>query len=142
MSEIMAEANHQDLAMEQDPENVLLKEDEENEMDKETQEHVDNDLKTGDGVQAVAAELDKDADVELQEAEVVQVDDVQVHTAEVVQVTEMLQEDQVMQPDCEILPVGDEGHLGSGWRMASHSKVRLVIQCRFLVWRNLKRFLK
>lgn len=108
----MAEANHQDLAMEQDPENVLLKEDERNEMDKETQEHVNDDLKTGDGVQAVAAELDKDADVELQEAEVVQVDDVQVHTAEVVQVTEMLQEDQVMQPDCGILPAGDEGHLG------------------------------
>lgn len=86
MSEIMAEANHQDFAMEQDPENIMLKEDEENEMDKEIQEHVDDDLETGDGVKAVAVELDKDADVELQEAEVVQVDDVQVHTAEVVQI--------------------------------------------------------
>jgi len=63
-------------------------------------------------VQAEVAELDKDADVELQEAEVVQVDDVQVHTAEVLQVTEVLQEDQEMQPDWEILPVSDEGHLG------------------------------
>ena len=108
----MAEANHQDLAMEQDPEDVMLKEDEGNEMDKEIQEHVDDDLQTGDGVQAVVAELDNDADVGLQEAEVVHVDDVQVHTAEVVQVTEMLPEDQVMQPDWEILPVGDEGYLG------------------------------
>lgn len=108
----MAEANHQDLAMEQDPEDVMLKEDEENEMDKEIQEHVDDDLQTGDGVEAVVAQLDNDADVGLQEAEVVHVDDVQVHTAEVVQVTEMLPEDQVMQPDWEILPVGDEGHLG------------------------------
>ena len=108
----MAEANHHDFAMEQDPENIMLKEDEENEMDKEIQEHVDDDLETGYGVKAVAVELDKDAVVELQESEVVQVDDVQVHTAEVVQVTEMLQDDQVMQPDCEILPVGDEGHLG------------------------------
>lgn len=108
----MAEANHQDLATEQDPEDVMLKEDEENKMDNEIQEHVDDDLQTGDGVQAEVAELDKDADVELQEAEVVQVDDVQVHTAEVLQVTEMLQEDQEMQPDWEILPVSDEGHLG------------------------------
>ena len=109
----MAEANHQDLAMEQDPEDVMLKEDEENnKMDNEIQEHVDDDLQTGDGVQAEVAELDKDADVELQEAEVIQVDDVQVDTAEVLQVTEMLQEDQEMQPDWEILPVSDEGHLG------------------------------
>lgn len=112
MSEIMAEANHQDLATEQDPEDVMLKEDEENKMDNEIQEHVDDDLQTGDGVHAEVAELDKDADVELQEAEVVQVDDVQVHTAEVLQVTEMLQEDQEMQPDWEVLPVNDEGHLG------------------------------
>lgn len=108
----MAEANHQDLATEQDPEDVMLKEDEENKMDNEIQEHVDDDLQTGDGVHAEVAELDKDADVELQEAEVVQVDDVQVHTAEVLQVTEMLQEDQEMQPDWEVLPVNDEGHLG------------------------------
>ena len=60
----------------------------------------------------MVAELDNDADVGLQEAEVVQVDDVQVHTAEVVQVTDILQEDQVMQSDWEILPVGDEGHSG------------------------------
>ena len=82
------------------------------EMDKDTQEDVANELQAGDGVQAVVAELDRAADVELQEAEVVQVDDVQVHTAEVVQVTEMLQEDQVIQPDWEINPVGDEGHSG------------------------------
>ena len=62
-------------------------------------------------VQAVV-ELDKAADVELQEAEVIQVDDMQVHTADVVQVTEMLQEDQVIQPDWDITPVGDEGHSG------------------------------
>ena len=58
-------------------------------------------------VQAVV-ELDKAADVELQEAEVIQVDDMQVHTADVVQVTE----DQVIQPDWDITPVGDEGHSG------------------------------
>ena len=57
-------------------------------------------------------ELDKAADVELQEAEVVQVDDVQVHTTDVVQVTEMLQKDQVIQPDWDITPEGDEGHSG------------------------------
>lgn len=38
----MAEANHQDLAMEQDPEDVMLMEDEENKMDNEIQEHVDH----------------------------------------------------------------------------------------------------
>ena len=101
----MAEADSQVLAMQQDPE------DEEIEMDKEVQEHVTDELEAGDGVQAVV-ELDKAADVELQEAEVVQVDDMQVHTADVVQVTEMLQEDQVTQPDWDITPVGDEGHSG------------------------------
>ena len=60
----------------------------------------------------MVAELDRAAHVELQEAEAIQVDDMQVHTAEVVQVTEMLQEDQVIQPDWEINPVGDEGHSG------------------------------
>lgn len=99
----MAEANNQVLAMEQDPE------DEEMEME---MEHIADELQAGDGVQAVVGELDKTADVELQEAEVVQVDDMQVHTAEVVQVTEMLQEDQVIQPDWETKPVGDEGHSG------------------------------
>ena len=102
----MAEANNQDLAMEQDPEDVLLKEDKENEVDKEIQQHVDDDLQTGDGVQAVVAELEKAADLELQEAGVIQVDDMQVHTAEVVE------EDLVMQPDWELIPVGKEGHLG------------------------------
>ena len=101
----MAEADSQVLAMQQDPE------DEEIEMEKEVQEHVVDELEAGDGVQAVV-ELDKAVDVELQEAEVVQVDDVQVHTADVVQVTEMLQEDQVIQPDWDITPVGDEGHSG------------------------------
>ena len=60
----MPEANHQDLAMEQDPEDVMLMEDKENKMDNEIQEHVDDDLQTGDGVQAEVAELDKDADVD------------------------------------------------------------------------------
>ena len=101
----MAEADSQVLAMQQDPE------DEEIEMDKEVQEHVADELEAGDGVQAVV-ELDKAADVELQEAQVIQVDDMQVHTADVVQVTEMLQEDQVIQPDWDITPVGDEGHSG------------------------------
>ena len=101
----MAEADSQVLAMQQDPE------DEEIEMDKEVQEHVADELEAGDGVQAVV-ELDKAADVELQEAEVIQVDDMQVHTADVVQVTKMLQEDQVIQPDWDITPVGDEGHSG------------------------------
>ena len=101
----MAEADSQVLAMQQDPE------DEEIEMDQEVQEHVADELEAGNGVQAVV-ELDKAADVELQEAEVVQVDDAQVHTADVVQVTEMLQEDQVIQPDWDITPVGDEGHSG------------------------------
>ena len=64
MSEIMAEADGQVLAIQQDPE------DEEIEMDKEMQEHVADELEAGDGVQAVA-ELDKAADVELQEAEAV-----------------------------------------------------------------------
>ena len=115
MNEIMAEADNQVLAMEQDPEDVMLKEDEEIEMDKDTQEDIANELQAGDGVQAVVAELDRAADVELQEAEVVQVDDMQVHTAEgaeVVQVTEMLQDYQVIQPDWEINPVGDERHSG------------------------------
>ena len=80
-------------------------------MDKEVQEHVADELEAGGGVQAVV-ELDKAAAVDLQEAEVVQVDDVQGHTAEVVQLTEMLQEDQVIQPDWDITPVGDEGHSG------------------------------
>lgn len=87
--------------MEQDPKDVMLKEED----DKEIQEHV------GDGVQAVVAELNKAADFELQQAKVVQVDDVKVHTAEVVQLTKTLQEDQVMQPDWEIIPVGDEWNL-------------------------------
>ena len=105
----MAEAN-QVLAMEQDPE------DEEMEME---MEDIADELQAGDGVQAVVGELDKTADVELQEAEVVQVDDMPVHTAEVVQVTEMLQEDQVIQPDWETKPVGDEGHSGvdAGWQV-------------------------
>ena len=79
----MAEADSQVLAMQQDPE------DEKMEMDQGVQEHVADELEAGDGVQAVL-ELDKAADVELQEADVVQVDDVQVHTTDVVQVTEML----------------------------------------------------
>ena len=108
----MAEADSQVLAMEQDPEDVMLKEDEEIGMDNEIQEHVADELQAGDGLQAVVAELDNAADVELQEAEFVQVDDVQVYTAEVVQVTEMMHKDQVIQPDWEIKPVGDEGHSG------------------------------
>ena len=75
MNEIMGEAERQVLAiMEQDPEDVLLKADEEIEIEREK-------LEAGDGVQTVE-ELDMAANVELQEAEVVQVDDVQVHTAE------------------------------------------------------------
>ena len=75
MNEIMGEAERQVLAiMEQDPEDVLLKADEEIEIECEK-------LEAGDGVQTVE-ELDVAANVELQEAEVVQVDDVQVHTAE------------------------------------------------------------
>ena len=71
----MGEAERQVLAiMEQDPEDVLLKADEEIEIEREK-------LEAGDGVQTVE-ELDMAANVELQEAEVVQVDDVQVHTAE------------------------------------------------------------
>ena len=103
----MAEADSQVLALQEDPG------DEEIEMDREVQEHVADELEAGDGVQVVV-ELDKAADVELQEAEVIQVDDVpvQVHTADVVQVTEMLQEDQVIQPDWEITPVDDEGPSG------------------------------
>lgn len=49
MSEIMAEANNQVLAMEQDPE------DEEIEME---MGQVADELQAGDGVQAVVAELD------------------------------------------------------------------------------------
>ena len=94
----MGEADSQVLTMEQDPEDVLLKAVEEIEIKHEK-------LEAGDGVQAVV-ELDKAADVELQEAEVVQVDDVQAHTAEVAQMTEMLQEDQVIQA------LGNEGHSG------------------------------
>ena len=72
----MSEANNQDLVVEQDPKDVMLKEEDDNKMDKEVQEHVEDDLQTGDGVQAVVAELNKAADFELQEAKVVQVDDV------------------------------------------------------------------
>ena len=57
----MAEADSQVLAMEQDPEDVLLKADEEIEIEREK-------LEASDGVQTVA-ELDKAANVELQEAE-------------------------------------------------------------------------
>ena len=106
----MAQADDQDLAMEQDPEDVILKEDEEVEMDHEIQEHVDDELQAGDGVKAVVAQLHKAPYIELQEDEVIQVDDVQVHTAEVVQVAEMLQEDQVIQPYLEIMAKDDEGH--------------------------------
>ena len=108
----MAQADHQDFAMGQDPEDVILKEDEEVEEDKEIKEHVDDELQASDGVQAVVAQLDKAPDVELQEVEAIQVDDVQFHTTEVVQVADMLQEDQVIQPQREIKAKDDEGHSG------------------------------
>ena len=63
MNEIMAEADNQVLAMEQDPEDVMLKEDEETQMDKDIQEHVADELQAGDGVQAVVAELDKGGEI-------------------------------------------------------------------------------
>ena len=59
----MSEANNQDLVVEQDPKDVMLKEEDDNKMDKEVQEHVEDDLQTGDGVQAVVAELNKAADL-------------------------------------------------------------------------------
>ena len=112
----MAQADNQDLAMEQDPEDVMLQEEEEVAMDRETQEHVYNELQASDVVQAVAAELselDKATDVELQEAEVIQVDDMQVPMAEMVQVTGVLQEDKLIQSYSEIMPVvGGKGHSG------------------------------
>ena len=112
----MAQADNQDLAMEQDPEDVMFQEEEEVAMDRETQEHVYNELQASDVVQAVAAELselDKATDVELQEAEVIQVDDMQVPMAEMVQVTGVLQEDKLIQSYSEIMPVvGDKGHSG------------------------------